>query len=131
IALFGQLAQVRDGMSRLQSGDDSFGAAQQAHPIEGLSVADRLVAGAPRVGIIRMLGTNTGIIEPGRHRVSRCNLAIVSLQNIAHRAMEHADGAQTNTGAVSRRVQSMASSLNANKARFGVAKEGGKQADAV
>src|SRR5262245_66411645 len=47
-----------------------------------------------------MLGPHPRIIEAGRNRMRRGDLAVVALQEVAHAAVEHADGAGAHRGAV-------------------------------
>ena len=108
-------AHPGEGVGGLQRGNDALEPAQRLERIERLRVGGRLVAHPPGVAQIAVLRPHAGIVEPGRDRVRRRDLAVGVLQQIAQAAVQHAGRAGAQGGAVMAGPDALARRLDADQ----------------
>jgi hypothetical protein len=83
-----QLQRAGHGVRRFDGRDDALTAAQQRERIHRLGICDGAVLGAPDVAEIRVLGSDTRVVEAGRDRVRLDGLTVFVLQQVRVGALE-------------------------------------------
>ena len=84
------LDRLGDGVGRFERRHDAFGLGEQVEGGEGLPVVHRGVLHPAGVPPVRVLRPDRRIVEAGRHRMGRLDLAVVILNDLGPRAVEHA-----------------------------------------
>ena len=85
--------RVGDRVRRLERRQDPLFARQPLKRLERLVVVDPGVLGALRVVQPGVLGPDGGVVEAGRDRVRQLDVAVVVLQHVGARALQHAGAA--------------------------------------
>src|SRR5690606_20011561 len=99
-----QLATEREragqGVRGLDRRDDALGAREQGERLHRLRVGDAAVAGAADAREPGVLGPYPRVVQTGGDRVRLDRLAVLVLQQVALRAVQHAGGALADRGGV-------------------------------
>jgi hypothetical protein len=77
-------------MCGFKSWNDTFQTTQQLKPVQGFAIGDRHVFGTTDVLEIRVLWTDARVIQSRRDRVGGMHLAVLVLQQVAQRSVQHA-----------------------------------------
>lgn len=93
-------------MGRLQRRNDPLHLSAHPEPSERLLVRRGDVLCATRVLQPRVLGTHTGVVEPGGDRVGAGDLSFGSLQDVGADSVENSFRAEREGGGVVGRVES-------------------------
>ena len=102
---------------RLDGRDDALGAAEQAERLHGLVVGGVAVLGAADVAQPGVLGPDARVVEARGDRVRLDGLAVVVLQQVAHRAVQHAGRRRrANRRRVPAGLDALAAGLDADEA---------------
>src|SRR5207249_8201514 len=123
--------EVGDRMRRLQRGDDALGPRQDAERLERLRIGARHVLDATALVQERMLGPDAWIVEAGGHRVRLADLAVLVLQHVAARAVEHADAAAADRRRVLAALDAEPARLHATQPHPWVLEERAAHADRI
>ncbi len=89
----GDARDVGDGVRGLERRHDPLELGEQVKRVERLAVLDPHVRHAAGVVPEGVLGTDRGVVEAGRHRVRRADLAVLVLEDVAARPVQDAGGA--------------------------------------
>ena len=119
-----------DGVGGLQGRQDALGPGQQAHALERLVVGRAQDLQATGLVQRRELRPDARVVEPGRDRVGLRHLAVLVLQQVRARAVQHAGGATGQRRGMPA-GQPLPRGLDADEARVRLADEAGQQADGV
>src|SRR5438093_1442479 len=123
--------EVGDRMRRLERGDDALGPRQDAERFERLRIGARHVLDATGLVQERMLGPDAWIVEAGGHRVRLADLAVLVLQHVAARAVEHADAAAADRRRVLAALDAEPARLHATQPHLAVLEERAEHADRI
>src|SRR5690554_2890629 len=110
-------------MTRFERWDDALGAAELFEGIERLAIGDGAVRGAARVLEEGVLRANAGVIEAGRNAMRLDHLAVLILQKIALRTVEHAHTPLRERSRVPIGIEPFAGRLDAKEFDLGIADE--------
>src|SRR5206468_13001071 len=95
-----ELDGVGDGVSRFERRHDALQAGQGLEAFERFLVGNRDELEAATVRVVGVLGADARIIEARGNRVRGGDLSVVALEQVRHAAVEHADPARAEAGAV-------------------------------
>ena len=120
-------------MRAFDGGDDALALAQVAEGVHGLFVGGPAVVHAADVLEPRVLGSDRGVVEARGDGVRVERLALVGLQQVALRALEHAElaGARGEADRVPAGLRAVAAGLVAVQVHALVVEEGVHHADGV
>ena len=118
-------------MGGLNGRNDPLGPCQILKGVHGLVIGNRHILRTANIVQPCMLGTNTGVIQPGRDRVDRRDLAVLILAEIGFHSVEDAHTAGVDGRSGFKGVNAAACCLAADQTDLLVANEMVKAADGV
>jgi len=121
----------RQGVGRLDRGDDALGAREQPEGLHGLVVGRGDVLRTADVGQPRVLGSDARVVQTRRDRVRLGGLAVFVLQNVGTGAVQDARTTALDGCRVLRRVDAVTGRLDAVEGDALVVEERVEHADRV